>query len=152
MAKKKRAAKTPTKSRDFTGLNIESLFGEGMKQECIVLSAEERESLAVIREARSLSDSANALRHAVLSEAELAKAGKSAKPQKKSTIKTGVVGAPLQTEGGYKHMFPFRSTPATREAVEVIKAKHGIIKSVAVRHAINQEAARCLAAAGKRRK
>lgn len=143
MAKKKRPVKKAAGKSDWKSLSIESMFADGMKQDSIVLSDEERESLGVIVQARRLGDVASALRFAVVTEAELAKAGRSSKPKPKATVKKNSPGRPATEGGGYKYMFPFRTSQVERDAIEVLKKTHGVIKSVAIRHAINQESKRC---------
>lgn len=151
MAKKKRPAKRP--SDNWEPLSLQSMFKEGMKQDSIVLSDQERDALAVIMQARRIGDVASALRFAVSAEAELAKAGRSAEPEQRKTVRRkGKAGRPETEGGGYRYMFPFRTSQAERDAFEVLKEAHGVIKSVAIRHAINQEAKRCRALlAGKSR-
>lgn len=109
----------------------------------IALSDEERESLSVIMHAHRTGDAASALRLAVTAEAELAKSGRSSKPKPKPTVKSKALGRPVSEGGGYRYLFPFRTSQVERDAVEVLKEAHGVIKSVAIRHAINQEAKRC---------
>lgn len=143
MAKKKRPAKKAAGKSDWKFLALESMFKEGMKQDSIALSDEERESLSVIMHAHRTGDAASALRLAVTAEAELAKAGRSSKPKPKPTVKSKALGRPVSEGGGYRYLFPFRTSQVERDAVEVLKETHGVIKSVAIRHAINQEAKRC---------
>jgi hypothetical protein len=149
MAKKKKAP-AKTASRKVTApLGLREMFSEGLKQDMLVLSDIERTSLAIIMEKHRIRETAVALRFAVAAEAELCRAGRSAKPKKPAEPKPKKnehrgPGRPPAVDGGYKYPFPFRVRVEDTAAINEIMATHGVQKSTAIRHAINCEAARCV--------
>ncbi len=143
MAKKKPAKKAkPSKA-------VEAMFDSGVKQDCVMLSDVERAALETISKRYHIARGADALRIAVMREADLCRQDKS-KPPERAPTRSNSKGRTMEGDGVDLKLFSFRTAEDDRAGVDVIRKTHDIIKSAAIRHAIRQEAKRCEAESRKK--